>query len=209
MIYILYSDDYEVPLGGNYAQEKDIVIDTTKQVLSTCDTMGIPITLFCDLVCLWRYRELGLSEFPNLIDLQLKSAIEKGNDVQDAAVLLNGVVFVGGEHERPRTPGTRRALISKSSRATVRFNTRRLSGTSNLAAATVCLSAPPVAGWGLVTETLTGLPWSSVKAPSMTTSRPASTFPPAPPPVLYSIRTVPVGGAPLAPLPKRTVARSF
>ncbi len=37
---------------------------------------------------------------------------------------------------------------------------------------------------GNVTDTWTGWPWTSVKAPSMTTSRPASTLSAAPPPVL-------------------------
>ena len=82
MIYILYSDDYEVFLGGNLAQEKDVVIKTTERVLSTCESIGVPMTIFCDLACLWRYRELGYNEFPDLVDLQLKSAVEKGHDVQ-------------------------------------------------------------------------------------------------------------------------------
>jgi hypothetical protein len=82
MIYILYSDDYEVCLGGNFTQEKEVVIETTEQVLSTCESIGVPITLFCDLACLWRYRELGYNEFPDLVDSQLKSAVEKRNDVQ-------------------------------------------------------------------------------------------------------------------------------
>lgn len=82
MIYILYSDDYEVYLGGNYIQENEVLIDTTECLLSACRDEGIPITLFCDLPCLWRYRELGHNEFPDLVDLQMKRAIELGNDVQ-------------------------------------------------------------------------------------------------------------------------------
>lgn len=34
------------------------------------------------MACLWRYRDLGHTEFPDLVDQQLKSAVERGNDVQ-------------------------------------------------------------------------------------------------------------------------------
>jgi len=82
MIYILYSNDYEVYLGGNFYQEKKVLIETTERVLSTCETIGIPMTLFCDLLCLWRYRELGYTQFPDLVDLQLKRSIKTGHDIQ-------------------------------------------------------------------------------------------------------------------------------
>ena len=82
------------------------------------------------------------------------------------------------------TPERRRALISKSSRATVLVSARRLSGASSFAEATVCRSAPPVAGAGFRTLTCTALPYASLKAPSMTAMRSASTLPALPPPVL-------------------------
>jgi hypothetical protein len=82
------------------------------------------------------------------------------------------------------TSGRRRALISKSSRETVRLSTRIDPGASALICAIVCRSVPPDAGSGFVTETVTGAPPSSVKEPSILPSAPASTFPFAPPPVL-------------------------
>jgi len=68
--------------GGYYHSESDVLIETTNHVLSTCEDIGIPMTLFCDLPCLWRYRELGLKSFPDLVDSQLKQAIVTGHDVQ-------------------------------------------------------------------------------------------------------------------------------
>lgn len=82
MIYILYSNDYELFLGGNYLPENEVLIQTTEDVLRSCDELGVPMTLFCDLTCLWRYRELGYTEFPHLVEEQLVQAIRSGHDVQ-------------------------------------------------------------------------------------------------------------------------------
>lgn len=82
MIYALYSNDYEVFLGGNYTSENEVLIKPTEDVLSACDEIGVPMTLFCDLACLWRYRELGKNEFPEAVDKQLVDALGRGHDVQ-------------------------------------------------------------------------------------------------------------------------------
>jgi hypothetical protein len=82
MIYVLYSDDYEVFFGANYRPESEVLIETTERVLSACEEIGVPMTLFCDLPCLWRYREQGHTLFPDSVDAQLKRAIQKGHDVQ-------------------------------------------------------------------------------------------------------------------------------
>jgi hypothetical protein len=82
MIYVLYSSDYEIYLGGNYRPEKQILVDTTENLLSACEDIGIPMTLFCDLLCFWRYRESGYSEFPDLVNHQLVNTIERGHDIQ-------------------------------------------------------------------------------------------------------------------------------
>ena len=82
MIYILYSNDYEVYLGGNYCSESEVLIKTTEDVLSACEDIGVPITSFCDLPCLWRYRKLGYTEFPDAVDHQLKNTIDREHDVQ-------------------------------------------------------------------------------------------------------------------------------
>jgi hypothetical protein len=82
MIYVLYDNDYEVFLGANYRPESEVLIETTERTLSACEDIGVPMTLFCDLPCLWRYRELGHTQFPDSVDAQLKRAIMKGHDVQ-------------------------------------------------------------------------------------------------------------------------------
>lgn len=82
MIYILYSADYELFLRENYVLEKEVLVDPTERLLGMCDSLGAPVTLFCDVACLWRYRELNLNEFPEEVEKQLKSAIWRGHDVQ-------------------------------------------------------------------------------------------------------------------------------
>jgi hypothetical protein len=82
MLYILYSDDYEVFLGGNHRPESEVLVDTTERVLEACEEIAVPMTLFADVACLWRYRELGHSEFPQMVEEQLCGALRRGHDVQ-------------------------------------------------------------------------------------------------------------------------------
>ena len=82
MIYILYSADYELFLGDNFYPEEAVLIEPTDRLLGVCEAIGIPMTLFCDVVCVWRYREHGLTAFPDLVDEQLRNAIRRGHDVQ-------------------------------------------------------------------------------------------------------------------------------
>jgi len=82
VIYLLYSNDYELFLGGNTVPEREVLITPTAMLLDRCSSIGIPMTLFCDVACLWRYRELGLTEFPAMVDEQLADALKAHHDVQ-------------------------------------------------------------------------------------------------------------------------------
>ena len=82
MIYILYSADYELFLGENFQPEKEVLITPTNRLLEVCESIGIPMTLFCDVISVWRYREQGMAEFPGLVEAQLRDAIRRGHDVQ-------------------------------------------------------------------------------------------------------------------------------
>ncbi len=82
MINILYSNDYELYLGGNHLPEDEVVLPPTEALLSTCNDLGIPMTHFVDVACLWRYRELGESWFPDAVEAQLLDAARNGHDVQ-------------------------------------------------------------------------------------------------------------------------------
>jgi hypothetical protein len=81
-LYLLHSADYELYLGGSHLSEQELLIDPTKKLLDCYDSLGIPTTLFVDVACLWRYRELGLDHFPDQVEEQLRDAVGRGHDVQ-------------------------------------------------------------------------------------------------------------------------------
>lgn len=82
MIYLLYSADYEVFMGKNNLKEADVLVKPTYQLLEKCNELEIPMTFFSDVLCLKRYRELGMNEFPDQVDTQMKDMIKSGHDVQ-------------------------------------------------------------------------------------------------------------------------------
>jgi hypothetical protein len=79
---ILYSADYELYLGENFLPEVEVLVEPTTALLAACERMRVPLTLFCDVACLWRYREDGDDSFPDAVEAQLKSALGRGHDVQ-------------------------------------------------------------------------------------------------------------------------------
>jgi len=81
-IYILYSADYEVFLGGNYCNENEVLINPTNDLLNLFDNLHIPLTLFADVFSFLRYKEHNISGFPEDAENQLKDAIRRGHDVQ-------------------------------------------------------------------------------------------------------------------------------
>ncbi|MBF0339698.1 MAG: hypothetical protein HQL95_01880 [Magnetococcales bacterium] len=82
MLYLLYSADYELYLGRNHQPEEAVLIQPTAALLATCEQLAIPLTLFADVACLWRYRELGRKDFPARAEAQLVTALQRGHDVQ-------------------------------------------------------------------------------------------------------------------------------
>ncbi|MBF0614642.1 MAG: hypothetical protein G8237_01515 [Magnetococcales bacterium] len=82
MIHILYSADYELYLGRITTSEEEVLITPTNALLATCSELDIPLTLFADVACFWRYRELNRPHFPDQAEAQLVQAIRHGHDVQ-------------------------------------------------------------------------------------------------------------------------------
>ena len=82
MIYILFSADYELFLGKNNLPEEQVLIDPSNELMSACESVGVPCNFFADLACFWRYRQLGLDGFPDAVEEQLRDAVRRGHDVQ-------------------------------------------------------------------------------------------------------------------------------
>jgi peptidoglycan/xylan/chitin deacetylase (PgdA/CDA1 family) len=82
MARVLYSADYELYLGENLLPELEVLVEPTWALLDACEEAGVPITLFCDVACLWRYREDGDEAFPAAAEEQLREAVRRGHDVQ-------------------------------------------------------------------------------------------------------------------------------
>jgi len=81
-IYILYSADYELYLGGNYCDETEVLINPTNNLLNLFDKLNIPLTLFADIFSIVCYKKHSLFSFPDKAENQLKDAIRRGHDVQ-------------------------------------------------------------------------------------------------------------------------------
>lgn len=82
MLKILIGFDYEMYLGENYASHKEILIDTTKQILELLKANNVSATLFADVCCVLQHKKYGLTEFVNDVEDQLKNAQKNGFDVQ-------------------------------------------------------------------------------------------------------------------------------
>ncbi|MCB9094333.1 MAG: hypothetical protein H6621_04610 [Halobacteriovoraceae bacterium] len=79
---MLFSTDYELFFGSNDISEKEILIDTTDSLMRACENLEIPLTLFCDITSVWRYKDFNLNEYPELVKNQCIDAIKRGHDVQ-------------------------------------------------------------------------------------------------------------------------------
>ncbi|HAT49748.1 MAG TPA: hypothetical protein DCS88_05340, partial [Alphaproteobacteria bacterium] len=82
MIHLLPSADYEVYLGANHAHEEEVLIEPTNRLLKMYESLGLRTTLFCDVACIWRYREWGREETASRMERQMIDAVSRGHDVQ-------------------------------------------------------------------------------------------------------------------------------
>ncbi|HIJ82931.1 MAG: hypothetical protein HW380_290 [Magnetococcales bacterium] len=82
MIHLLPSADYEYYLGGNFLREEQVLLEPTDRLLSLYESLGLKITLFCDVACIWRYREWGEENIASQMEQQMRDALSRGHDVQ-------------------------------------------------------------------------------------------------------------------------------
>jgi len=82
MLNICVSADHELFLGENFLGEEEVVILPTDKLMDVLQEAGAGLTLFTDVCSIWRYRELGLNDFPDQMERQLLKAKAMGHDVQ-------------------------------------------------------------------------------------------------------------------------------
>ena len=80
-INLLYSIDYELFWTHN-DDEVRVLVQPTERLLRQAEELGVRYTLFVDVLCLFRYRELGLHRFVDAVEDQLRDAVRRGHDVQ-------------------------------------------------------------------------------------------------------------------------------
>ena len=80
-INVLYSIDYEVFWTRN-DDEVRVLVEPTECLLRQAEELGVRYTLFVDVLCLFRYRELDLHRFVDAVEDQLRDAVRRGHDVQ-------------------------------------------------------------------------------------------------------------------------------
>jgi hypothetical protein len=79
---ILYTADYELYLGEMFLPATEMLVEPTIALLAACERIRLPLTLFCDVACIWRYRDEGDDVFPDAAEAQLRDAVRRGHDVQ-------------------------------------------------------------------------------------------------------------------------------
>ena len=82
MLKILIGFDYELFLGENYASHKEILMDTTDQILELLKANHVPATLFADVCCALQHKKYGVTDFVDDFEAQLKRAQKDGFDIQ-------------------------------------------------------------------------------------------------------------------------------
>lgn len=80
-LFLLYSIDYELYFSEN-RDEKRVLIDSTEFLLGLAERLGFRFTLFVDVPCLWKYKEIGGMDFVDAVERQLVDAVSRGHDVQ-------------------------------------------------------------------------------------------------------------------------------
>jgi len=74
--------DHELPLGGLKTSAREALFDPTDKVLNIAEQMGVPVTLFTDILCAYKYNEWDKNNFFYPYEDQLHKALCNDHDVQ-------------------------------------------------------------------------------------------------------------------------------
>lgn len=82
MIRILYSVDCTPGLLTTPHQALEAWVPPVEALLLHGEALGVRLTLFYDVACLWRFRAAGLNALPEAAEAQARWAVARGHDVQ-------------------------------------------------------------------------------------------------------------------------------
>ncbi len=82
MLTICPTADYEIYLGRNLLPPEQVLFRPTEKLLALWEQAGIRGTLFPDICSIWRHRELGLEDYAQGCETQLRDAIRRGHELQ-------------------------------------------------------------------------------------------------------------------------------
>lgn len=82
MLTICPTADYEIYLGRNLLPPEQVLFQPSAKLLAVWEEFGIKGTLFPDICSIWRHRELGLEDYADSCESQLRDAVGRGHDLQ-------------------------------------------------------------------------------------------------------------------------------
>jgi hypothetical protein len=82
MLIVCPTVDYEIYFGRNALSAHDVLFEPTRKLLALWARHNIRATLFPDICSVWRHRELGMNDYVDAFEAQVKQARADGHDVQ-------------------------------------------------------------------------------------------------------------------------------
>lgn len=82
MLTICPTVDYEIFLGRNLLPAERVLFEPTRRLLEVWAEFDVRATVFPDVCSVWRHRELGLDDYADTFEAQVRQAHASGHDVQ-------------------------------------------------------------------------------------------------------------------------------
>lgn len=82
MLKVLFTYDYELFLGENFAPADEVLFRPTEKIAEAMQNLGASGVFFADVCSAIRHREVGLHDYSDGFDDQIKSLTKNGHDVQ-------------------------------------------------------------------------------------------------------------------------------
>jgi len=82
MLIICPTVDYEIYLGRNALPPNEVLFEPTRKLLALWLEYEIKATFFPDVCSVWRHRELGMGDYADTFEGQIKQSCAEGHGIQ-------------------------------------------------------------------------------------------------------------------------------